>query len=54
VIRDSAIDTGFDAAAPWAPAATTGRPFAGNVNPGRDLDDPTFNRLWEYRTHTVR
>lgn len=54
VIRESALDTGFDATAPWAPAATTGRPFAGDVTPGRDLDDPAFNRLWEYRTHTVR
>ncbi|GIJ71077.1 pectinesterase family protein [Virgisporangium ochraceum] len=50
VIRESAIDGGFDPVAPWAPAATTGRPFAGNVTDGRDLDDPAFNRLWEYRT----
>ena len=50
MIRESAIDAGYDADAPWAPAATTARPFAGNVAPDRDLDDPLFNRLWEYRT----
>lgn len=50
VIRESAIDAGYDAAAPWAPAATTARPFAGNVAADRNLDDPLFNRLWEYRT----
>ena len=50
VIRESLIRPGFDAAAPWAPAATTGRPFAARVDPGRDLDDPNFNRLWEYHT----
>ena len=50
VIRESAIDAGYNADAPWAPAATTARPFAGNVAADRNLDDPLFNRLWEYRT----
>jgi pectinesterase len=50
VIRESAIDAGYNADAPWAPAATTARPFAGNVAADRNLDDPLFNRLWEFRT----
>jgi pectinesterase len=49
VIRDSFLGEGFRADAPWAPAATTARPFAARVDPGRDLDDVAFNRLWEYR-----
>ncbi len=53
IIRDSLIGCGFDAAAPWAPAATTSRPFAARIDPGRDLDDPNYNRLWEYRTLTA-
>jgi pectinesterase len=48
VIRDSLIGAGFDAVAPWAPAATTARPFAARVDEGRDLDDVNFNRLWEF------
>ncbi|MEN3309249.1 MAG: pectinesterase [Micromonosporaceae bacterium] len=48
VIRDSYLGPGFDAAAPWAPAATTARPFLARVDPGRDLDDPNYNRLWEH------
>ena len=48
VIRDSLLGEGFDTTTPWAPAATTARPFAARVDPGRDLDDVTFNRLWEY------
>jgi pectinesterase len=47
VIRDSTIGLGFDLAAPWAAAATTARPFAGNIASGRDLNDLAFNRLWE-------
>ncbi|GIJ48750.1 pectinesterase [Virgisporangium aliadipatigenens] len=49
VIRDSVIGDGFATDAPWAAAATTARPFSGNVAPGRNLDDPAFNRLHEYR-----
>jgi pectinesterase len=49
VIRESYLGPGFDTTAPWSPAATTARPFAARVDPGRDLDDPNFNRLWEYR-----
>jgi pectinesterase len=49
VIRDSYLGPGFDTARPWSPAATTARPFAARTDPGRDLDDPNFNRLWEYR-----
>jgi pectinesterase len=53
VIRESFIGPGFNAVAPWAPAATTGRPFSARVDPGRDLDDPNFNRLWEFCNHSV-
>jgi pectinesterase len=49
VIRDSYLGPGFDTARPWSPAATTARPFVARTDPGRDLDDPNFNRLWEYR-----
>jgi pectinesterase len=49
LIRDSYLGLGFDTAAPWAPAATTGRPFLAPVDADRDLDDPTHNRLWEHR-----
>ncbi|WIM92755.1 putative acyl-CoA thioester hydrolase [Actinoplanes oblitus] len=51
VIRDSYLGPGFDTAAPWAPAATTARPFTARVDPGRDLNDVNYNRLWEYRNH---
>jgi pectinesterase len=49
VIRDSYLGAGFDPVAPWAPAATTARPFAARVDPERDLNDPAYNRLFEYR-----
>jgi pectinesterase len=48
VIRDSVLGQGFNTTTPWAPAATTARPFAARTDAGRDLDDPNFNRLWEY------
>lgn len=48
VIRDSHLGAGFDTAAPWSPAATTARPFTARVDPGRDLNDVNFNRLWEH------
>jgi pectinesterase len=48
VIRDSVLGAGFNTTTPWAPAATTSRPFAARTDAGRDLDDPHFNRLWEY------
>lgn len=48
VIRESHIAAGFNTAAPWAPAATTSRPFSSRVDPDRDLDDVNHNRLWEY------
>ncbi|RNM10233.1 pectinesterase PemB [Dickeya undicola] len=50
VIRDSTIDSSYDLANPWGAAATTNRPFKGNISPQRDLDDIHFNRLWEYNT----
>jgi pectinesterase len=49
VIRDSYLGAGFDPVAPWAQAATTARPFAARTDPGRDLDDPAYNRLFECR-----
>jgi pectinesterase len=48
VLRDSLITSGFKSDAPWAPAATTARPFLARVDPGRDLNDVNFNRLWEF------
>jgi pectinesterase len=48
VIRDSYLGPGFDTARPWSPAATTSRPFIARIDQDRDLDDPNFNRLWEY------
>ncbi|AYH07838.1 pectinesterase PemB [Pectobacterium parmentieri] len=48
VIRDSTIDASYDREQPWGVAATTARPFAGNVDSARNLDDVQFNRLWEY------
>jgi pectinesterase len=53
VIRDSVLGEGFNPITPWAPAATTARPFAARVDEGRDLDDINFNRLWEYANRTV-
>jgi pectinesterase len=53
VIRDSYLGAGFDPVAPWAPAATTARPFLARVDEGRDLDDPNYNRLWEYRNRVA-
>jgi len=53
VIRDSTIDSSYDLANPWGAAATTDRPFKGNISPQRDLDDIHFNRLWEYNTQVL-
>lgn len=51
VIRDSYIDASIKLDAPWDQAATTNRPHKGNIAPGRDLDDPAFNRLWEFNNY---
>ncbi|WP_239140979.1 putative acyl-CoA thioester hydrolase [Actinoplanes campanulatus] len=51
VIRDSLLGAGFDTAAPWAPAATTARPFSASIEEGRDLNDVHHNRLWEHANH---
>ncbi len=51
LIRDSFEGAGFNVTAPWAPAATTNRPFLARTDPGRDLNDPNHNRLWEYRDY---
>jgi pectinesterase len=53
VIRDSLIGPGYRTLDPWAPAATTNRPFAGDAAVGRNLDDPAFNRLWEFHNCQV-
>ena len=52
LIRDSIIGTGFDLTAPYVPAATTSRPFTANLDPARDLNDPNFNRIYEFRTYS--
>lgn len=51
VIRDSYIDSSYDLATPWDKAATTNRPHKGNAAPDRKLDDPAYNRLWEYNNY---
>jgi pectinesterase len=51
LIRNSQVGAGFDLVAPWAPAATTGRPFVTSISPNRTLDDPAYNRLWEFDNH---
>jgi len=55
VIRDSVINEGFNTAKPWGDALESKRPFAGNVGTKddkgaikRDLNDPGFNRMWEF------
>jgi pectinesterase len=53
VIRDSYIDAGYDLTAPWfSKAATTNRVYAGNIIETRDLNDPNYNRLWEYNNES--
>lgn len=51
VIRDTYVDSSFDVAKPWDQAATTNRKHTGNASPDRKLDDPAFNRLWEYNNY---
>ena len=53
MIRDSAINEGFNIAQPWAAAVGSGRPFSGNTgsaddkgNLQRNLNDNGFNRMW--------
>ncbi|WP_051808834.1 putative acyl-CoA thioester hydrolase [Actinoplanes subtropicus] len=53
LIRDSLIGPGFNPTTPWAPAATTSRPYLARIGEGRDLNDINFNRLFEYANHTL-
>jgi len=60
VIRDSAINEGFNNAQPWADAAISKRPFSGNTGAKNDkgeeqrnLNDTNFNRMWEYNNRGV-
>ncbi|WP_318392354.1 putative acyl-CoA thioester hydrolase [Enterobacter sp.] len=60
VIRDSMINEGFNMAKPWGAAAGTQRAFAGNTgsvddkgNVTRDLNDASFNRMWEFNNRGV-
>ena len=60
VIRDSVIGEGFNTSAPWAAAAASQRPFAGNTgaqddkgNIQRNLNDTNFNRMWEFNNRGV-
>lgn len=56
VIRTSTISKNFNQKQPWGDALDSGRPYAGNIGngtndnnePQRDLNDPAFNRLWEF------
>lgn len=54
VLRNSVIAAGYDIQQPWGEAATSKRKFAGNIAPDRKLDDPLFNRLWEYNNQYER
>ncbi|HGO5523406.1 putative acyl-CoA thioester hydrolase [Klebsiella oxytoca] len=51
LIANSAIDQSYDRLSPWGAAATTSRPFRGNISAERQLDDVAFNRLWEFKNH---
>ncbi|STL38310.1 Acyl-CoA thioester hydrolase ybgC precursor [Escherichia coli] len=60
VIRDSAINEGFNTAKPWADAVISNRPFAGNTGSvddndeiQRNLNDTNYNRMWEYNNRGV-
>ncbi|HAT1619431.1 TPA: putative acyl-CoA thioester hydrolase [Raoultella planticola] len=60
VIRDSAINEGFNVAKPWADAAISNRAFSGNTGAvdaqgvaQRNLNDSSFNRMWEYNNRGV-
>ncbi|BBR59057.1 MULTISPECIES: putative acyl-CoA thioester hydrolase [unclassified Klebsiella] len=54
LIVDSVIDGGYDRLSPWGAAATTARPFNGNAQPSRQLNDVNHNRLWEWNTRWQR
>lgn len=47
LIINSTVDSGYDSLSPWGAAATTGRPFKGNADSARQLNDVRYNRLWE-------
>nr|ADU33261.1 pectin methylesterase [Sitophilus oryzae] len=47
IIRESIISKGLNVSGPYSPA-TSGRPFMGNIQKNRDLDDVNYNRFWEY------
>ncbi|MTD40627.1 putative acyl-CoA thioester hydrolase [Erwinia sp. CPCC 100877] len=57
VIRNSIINAGFNQDRPWGDATGSDSEYAGNVGDGidddgnikRDLNAPSFNRLWEYQ-----
>lgn len=60
VIRDSVINEGFNMAKPWGDAAISQRSYAGNTgavddkgNVQRNLNEPQFNRMWEYNNRGV-
>ncbi|KAL1488287.1 hypothetical protein ABEB36_015236 [Hypothenemus hampei] len=48
VIRESNIDGVINVATPYAPAATSQRPFSTDLSITRNLDNNTYNRLWEF------
>lgn len=54
LIVDSTIDSGYDRLSPWGAAATTARPFTGNADASRQLNDVGYNRLWEWNTDWQR
>ncbi|KAF7279303.1 hypothetical protein GWI33_007436 [Rhynchophorus ferrugineus] len=51
VIKYTQIDKIINVSGPYAPSATSSRPFSGNIALDRNLDDKKFNRLWEYNNY---
>lgn len=47
LIVNSTIDGGYDNLSPWGAAIATARPYKGNTDSARQLNDVQFNRLWE-------
>lgn len=51
LIRETYIDNVIDVDSPFGQSATSKRPFSSNIKTDRDLDDNTYNRLWEFNNY---
>ncbi|XP_050303872.1 pectinesterase-like [Anthonomus grandis grandis] len=49
VIRETEVVDVINVTAPYATSTGGTKPFAGNANTNRDLDDTNYNRFWEYK-----